>query len=143
LKMIRKAKPEDAKRILELLNSDKMLTTDDNLSYTEDHVKEYISGKSVVTFIYEESGKVVGLITIVLFKEGKYFEIHNIVTDKDYQRKGIASKLMDFTEKALKEEGYELGYLYTEESNGSMQKLSEERGFERGKKLYFYSKMLK
>jgi ribosomal protein S18 acetylase RimI-like enzyme len=139
---IKKAKLGDAKEILRLLNSEAVLTGDDDLHYLPKHIKEHIIGKSFITFIQQENNKVIGLISINLFPIGKYAELYNIVIDKNYREKKIGLRLTLFAEEYLKKKGYEIIYLYTEKSNISAQKLAEKVNYKRGKTLYFYSKKL-
>jgi len=138
--VIRKASKKDAKRILELLNSDKALTGNDDLSYLPRHVDEYINGKSCETFVYEENGKIIGLITVNLFRLGKYAELYIIVVDNNYRNKGVGSKLINFAGDYLKKISIDFSYFYTLENNISMQKLGEKYSYKKGKKHYFYSK---
>jgi len=140
---IRKSTMKDQKRILDLLNSDENLTGDEGIDYEPIYVKEYISGNSFITFVYEDKNKIVGLIIVHVSRIAKYFELNMLVVDKDYRRKGVASKLISFLESYLKKEGYGLGFLYTEEENKAMQKLAQKTKYKKGKKFFFYSKILK
>lgn len=140
---IRKATMKDAKIILKLLKSESVMTGNDELYYDLKHAKEYIRGKSFVTFVYEEDKNIVGLVSINLFNIGKYAEIYNVIVDKNYRKKGMGLKLMQFAEKYLKNKGYEIAYFYVEGSNKPMQNFARKIKYERGKMFRFYSKIFK
>ena len=135
---IRKATIGDAKRILELLNSDSMLTTTDELSYHPRHVKEYILGKSFYTIVYIEDKKIVGVVMVNIFKIGKYAEFYNLVVDKNYRKHGIGKELFDEIIKYLKKIKIKLVFLYTEETNNPVIKSMKKLKIRKGKKMYFY-----
>ena len=78
-----------------------------------------------------------------VFPIAEYAEVYNLAVDEGNKRKGIGIKLMDFVEKKLKKSGIEFVYGYINEDNISSQKLMEKLGYNRGKKLLFYSKILK
>jgi len=140
---IRKAKESDKKIILKLLNQNSGNTADDKLHYKEKHADEYIRGKAFRTFVAEIDGKVIGIIMANVFPIAEYAEVYNLAVDEGNRRKGIGIKLMDFVEKKLKKSGIEFVYGYINEDNISSQKLMEKLGYNRGKKLLFYSKILK
>ena len=63
----------------------------------EIHVKELLESKQSFGLEYEVDGKVAGFIlgTSMLFHYGRTFEINDLAVDPQYQRQGIARKLMD------------------------------------------------
>ncbi len=140
---IRKATMKDSKRVLELLNSDAMLTSTDELNYNSNHVKEYILGKSFYTIVCLQDKKIVGVVISNIFKLGKYAEFYIIVIDVNYRKRGIAKKLSEFMMGYLRKKKLDLVYLYTEENNKPMMGLAEKLKFSKGKKIYFYFKELK
>ncbi|MEK6890700.1 MAG: GNAT family N-acetyltransferase [Nanoarchaeota archaeon] len=140
---IRKATMKDASRILQLLNSDAMLTSTDELDYNSNHAREYILGKSFHTVVYVEDKKVVGVAIANIFKIGKYAEFYIIVVDPNYRKRGIAQELSNFMIDYLKKKRLDLVYLYTEEKNKPMMSLAEKLKFRKGKKIYFYFRELK
>ncbi len=140
---IRKPTMKDAKRILQLLNSDANITTSDELHYNIEHVKEYILGKSFYTFVYIEDKKIVGVVMANVFKIGKYAELYNIIVDSNYRKKGIAKKLSDYIINYLEKKKIKLIFLYTEENNNPAQNLFQKLKFRKGKKLYFYFREMK
>ncbi len=140
---IRKATMKDAKRILNLLNSDANLTGSDELHYQSKHVKEYVLGKSFATFVYEEDKKVVGIIMANIFRIGRYAEFYNIIVDANYRGKNIGKKLSDYLIKYLRKQKIEIGFSYIEKNNRNARKLAEKLNFEKGKLFYFYYKILK
>lgn len=140
---IRRAILEDSDKILEMLNSEEALTGDEKVSYESSYIKEYVSGNSFITFIYEDKREIKGLVIAHISRIAKYFELNMLVVNKNYRKKGIATKLIHFLEDYLEKKGYGLGFLYTEESNKEMQKLAEKTKYKKGKKFYFYSKKIK
>ncbi|PIN90695.1 hypothetical protein COU57_02815 [Candidatus Pacearchaeota archaeon CG10_big_fil_rev_8_21_14_0_10_32_14] len=141
--VIRIAVNKDSSRIIELLNSEKMLTSNDNLIYNKGHIYEIINGSKSKTFVYVIDKKIVGLINFMVYKLGRYAEFYIIIIDNKYRKKGIARKLYDFAEDKLRKSGINLIYGYTLENNNPMQIMLEKLNFDKGKKHYFYSKVLK
>ena len=140
---IRKARESDKKRILELLSVNSGNTGNDELHYEEKHIMEYIEGKSFETFVAEIDKIIVGVVMANVFPIGEYAEMYNIAVDGKYRKKGIGMKLGDFLENYLRKKGIEFVYGYVNEDNKPSQKLAEKNGYERGKKILFYSKFLK
>ncbi len=140
---IRKARESDKERILELLNADSGNTGNDELHYELKHAEEYIKGKGFETFVTEIDGKIVGVVMANVFPIGKYAEMYNVAVDKDYRKKGVATKLMNFLENYLRKKKIEFVYGYINEDNKPSQKMTEKLGYEKGKTELFYSKFLK
>jgi ribosomal-protein-alanine N-acetyltransferase len=138
---IRKAKESDKKRILELLNNSGN-TGNDELHYEDNHVMEYIKGKAFETFVCEIDGKIAGVVMANIFPIAKYAEMYNIAIDENYRRKGIGLKLMDFLEDHLKRLGISIVYGYVNEDNKPSKNLVKKTGYEEGKRIIFYSKIL-
>lgn len=133
---------KDAKRILELLNSD------DNLSvnmtrgdYRGEDIKDYIAKKINQTFVYEEDGKVVGVVVSQFWTT--YFHLNLIVIDKNYRGKGIGAQLVKHVETLAKKRGIGYVELVTEEKNSQMQRLMDKLNYRKGNKFLSYCKDLK
>ena len=66
---------------------------------------------SYVTFVYEQDGKLVSCLTLLLESKlaGNVLHIEDVVTDSAYQVKGIASKLIDYAKEfAIKNKCYKI-----------------------------------
>ena len=61
------------------------------------HVRELLESKQSYGLEYVLDGKVVGFIlgTSMLFHYGRTFEINDLAVDPDYQRRGIATELLE------------------------------------------------
>ena len=140
---IRRAKENDKEKILELLNEDPGNTADDELHYNLNHVNEYVNGKAFETFVCEIDGKIAGIAMANVFPLGKYAEMYNAVVDIGYRRKGIGIKLLDFLENHLKKSGIKIIYGYVNDGNKPSEKMLEKLGYQKGKKVLFYSKVLR
>ena len=140
---IRKAKESDKDSIRDLLNADSGNTGDDELYYEDKHAMEYLKGKAFETFVAEVDGKSVGVIMANVFPIGEYAEMYNIAIDKRYGKKGVATKLMDFFENYLRKKKIEIVYGYVNYNNKSSQRMMEKLHYQKGKKIWFYSKFLK
>lgn len=137
---IRKAVKKDIPRILRLFNSELFLTGNDELRYNKNHIEEYVTNPVGRFFVYEVDGKIVGAILVELRKKAKYIYLDDIIVDRKYRKQGIGSKLMDYIENLAKKEKIKLLFGFTEISNKPIHKLLKKRGYERGKKFYFFSK---
>ena len=61
------------------------------------HVKELLESKQSYGLEYMANGQVVGFIlgTSMLFHYGRTFEVNDLAVDPAYQRRGIATKLLE------------------------------------------------
>ncbi len=139
---IRKAKISDSKKILELLNGDKFLTGNDELKYEPRHVKEFIKGRAIKSYVCEEKNEIIGFANVNIFPIGKYAEFYELIVKKEYRGKNIGKKLFEYIIDQLRNK-LDMIFFYTEEKNKILQNLAKKEGFEKGKKFYFYSKELK
>ena len=71
------------------------------------HVKELLEMKQSYGLEYLVGGEVVGFIlgSSMLFHYGRTFEINDLAVHPDYQRQGIARKLMDACLADIKDQG--------------------------------------
>lgn len=81
----------------------------------EVHVRELLECCQSFGLEYVIDGEIVGFIlgTSMLFHYGRTFEINDLAVDPEYQRKGIATELMDACLAALKERGIVAVHLIT------------------------------
>jgi ribosomal protein S18 acetylase RimI-like enzyme len=100
-------------------------------------------------FAYYEEGKVLGIVVLNEKQDEEYMEInwsttedqHNIVVHRlavlpDHQGKGIARKLMDFSEEYAKKNGYDAIRLDTFSQNPRNQRFYEKRNYDKLGKVY-------
>jgi len=71
------------------------------------HVKEILESRQSYGLEYLADGKVVGFIlgSTMLFHYGRVFEINDLAVLPDYQRKGIATELLEHCLAEMKERG--------------------------------------
>ena len=91
---IRKATKKDKDRILELFNSDPNLTCNNELKHKEYHITEYLTNPLNKIFVVEEYKKVIGVILGQFWKKAKYVYLDDLIIDKKYRKRGIATKLI-------------------------------------------------
>lgn len=79
--------------------------------YTKEELKEIIDNDNTPVYVYVKDNKVLGYvfinylqITSHSLKNIKTMYIDDFCVDKDYKRKGIGSKLFEFTENLAKKE---------------------------------------
>jgi len=93
-------------------------------------------------FAYRESGRILGIVVLNESQDEEYAEIdwltsdtdknivvHRLAVLPDYQGKGIARKLMDFSENFAKEQGYDAIRLDTFSQNPRNQRFYTNRGY--------------
>ncbi|MBR0381411.1 MAG: GNAT family N-acetyltransferase [Eubacterium sp.] len=94
------------------------------------HVRELLETKQSYGLEYVVDGEVAGFIlgTSMLFHYGRTFEINDLAVHPDYQRQGIARKLMDACLADIKKQGMVGVHLITA-AEGILPAFYEEYGF--------------
>lgn len=140
---IRKARREDAKSILKILNESKNLRGNDKVRHEFElgDIIDYINNKLDKVFVYELDKKVVGVFIAQFWKT--YIHLHSIAVDSKYQGKGVGKSLINFLEHLAKKPKRYLITAFTGINNKKMISIFKKRGYKRGKKFIFFSKKLK
>jgi glucosamine-phosphate N-acetyltransferase len=123
--MIREAKPEDLKQILDLLHQLSSLTEEDlRISKTKFKkiLREIITDKNHIICVYESEQRLLGTATLVvqlnLSHGGRpYAHIENVVTDKDFRGNGVGKEMVDYLIKMADERDCYKSILNCEEKN--------------------------
>ncbi len=102
---------------------------------TEDaviHIKELLESKQAYGLEYVIDGQAVGFIlgTSMLFHYGRTFEINDLAVDPQYQRRGIAKRLLEQCLEDIKEKGMVGVHLITA-SEGVLPSFYEKYGFKK------------
>lgn len=95
--------------------------------WTYQMIEDAFKSPTFLGYVAEEKGEVVGYIALTYcLDEG---EINLIAVDKNFRRKNIATTLMNFATKELKNLGVEKLFLEVRRSNLGAQSLYEKLGF--------------
>lgn len=135
---IRLAKKNDVKKITNLFNSSKNLWGNDKIKYDDEDIDDYMSLRINKFIVYEINKKIVGVLLAQFWKN--YVYLHTIVISEKYQRKGIATKLMNYLEHSAKAEGKQLIEMEVKSNNKKMKKILKKRNYAQGNKLIYYYK---
>ncbi len=128
--MIRSAKASDAKELYQLESS---IFTKEDFGLALYSFYYHINKNEL--FIHEQSGKIVGYI--LWLKRKKYYRLYSLCIAKEFQGKGVAKKLLDFSFKNIVAPCYQLE---VKVDNTKAIKLYEKYGFKKSKVLKkFYS----
>ena len=106
--MIRPVTEKDFSRVAELLHQ---LWPDKRMEYEEMRkvVKKYVKDSNYHIHGYEESGILLGVVTVsfrwALYYEGKVATIEELIIDQEHQGKGIGTKLVKFVEDKIVKQG--------------------------------------
>ncbi len=77
--------------------------------------KEYTNNKSSFTIVATNEGSIVGVMTIFIHDDAlggeKSYFVSNLCVDSEFQRMGIATKMLDYVEDMARKE--EIKYIYT------------------------------
>ncbi|MCW3089623.1 MAG: acetyltransferase [Ferruginibacter sp.] len=100
-------------------------------------VKRELKNPSDFYYLAEQGGKAIGYLRLMedysnlpLMKKWKSLELKRIYVLKEFQGKGVAQQLMDYTMQYAKDNDYEVVWLGVWEHNGRAQKFYEKYGFE-------------
>jgi len=140
---IRLANKKDSDKILALLNSDSNLHGSKEDRATKSDVKQYLTDNVHRVYVYEYNKKVVAVMVAQFFKIAKYIYLYYISVDKNYQKRGIASKLIKNLESAARKEGYYLIELLIKQKNYKIKNFMKKINYKFGDKYLFYYKILK
>lgn len=99
--MINKGKISDTKELSILENK-----IFDNKSFPISKSSFYYHIKNNHLFTYKTNNKITGYI--LWLKRKNYFRLYSLGIDKEFQGKGIAKKLLDYSFKVLKDKSYML-----------------------------------
>ncbi len=107
------------------------------------HVKEILESKNSYGLEYEVDGKVVGFIlgASMLFHYGRTFEINDVAVDPEFQRRGIAGKLLEQCISDVKRQGI-VGVNLITAGEGVLPKFYEKYGFKRETEVILMGKEL-
>ena len=91
--------------------------------------------KSMITFMAEDEGSVVGFVTVVIrerpdiFKDKKVGMILDLVVAEDRRNQGIGSALVDKSERWIKEKGVSVGVLTVAPENNGAVNFWDDKGY--------------
>ena len=132
--MIQSAKKEELEEILNLVNLCRWEAyhpilpnvTKEHISYPLEKLEEIL--EEMLVFVYKDEGKIIG--TIALDKlTNTHGQLLMIFVHPDYQRKGIGSSLVNYTEDIAKEIGFKELTLSTMEQAQWAVKFFEKLGY--------------
>ena len=136
--MLRKAQIKDVNKICVLFNSAKELGSAQ--SHSKKFIKDYITTSVNFMFVYEEKNKIIGMINGQIWKNKGYAYIENLVVNKKFRKRGIATELYTHLEKYCKKLRLTGIYTLTEVSNKKVHKFNKKMGFKKGKSFYYFEK---
>jgi N-acetylglutamate synthase-like GNAT family acetyltransferase len=140
---IREATKKDISQVLRLLNSDKNLVCGNGLTYEKGDALEYINNPINKTFVYILNDKVVGMIVTQFWRKQKIAYINVLIVDKNYRKHGIATNLINYSEKLAKKQKINLTFFYSVLTDKEMHNLGDKLNYKKGKTFFFFSKKLK
>ncbi|GEL77836.1 GNAT family N-acetyltransferase [Tenuibacillus multivorans] len=136
--MIRTAKEEDIRAILEIYNDAIVNTTAvyDYEPYSYENRKQWFEQKKKAgqpLIVYEDQGKIIGFATYGPFRERpayKYTVEHSVYVKDHSSRKGVGSTLLKEIIKIARENKYKMMIGMIDAANTGSIKLHEKLGFE-------------
>ena len=138
---IRTAEQKDISALTVLFNSDTRIFGEDSTGFGERDVTEYIHDRKKKVFVCESAGALVG--ALMADYHDTYSHLETLIVDPRAQQRGVGSALLEHYEKDLDALGITLIEVMTATDNTVMQKILEERGFDKGNTFVFYSRWRK
>lgn len=142
--MIREARMQDIDGLARLMGE---LGYPTDAKEMEDRMSHIFSDKAYQTYVYEEDGKLLGMIGMILCyrfeKSERYIRVVALVVNPESRGRGIGSRLLDEAENWAKEQGANMMTLNSgnrAERNDAHQYYIR-RGFE-GKATGFYKQLI-
>jgi len=155
--LIRKAKPEDVERIVQItaeafegytvyyLLEKKFGVKFGGKPWSEwkgGELKAFCESSLDWVYVAEQNGTVVGYMTYSLDRVRRVGSVGNNAVSLPYQRRGIATNLLKTVLEALKQEGMEYAQVGTMEIDIPAMRLYEKAGFEQlYKSVYYFMKL--
>lgn len=100
----------------------------DTQDWDLESAKEFVKNTKNILIIAYFDNSLAGFIfgwEVPRLEKTKHFYIDEVATNEDFQRKGIATKMLEFLKQILIEQEFELYYVLTEEDNIPACKLYE------------------
>jgi len=142
---IRKATPNDIKKLTILFNESRFLRPLDRVKeekYNSKEVEDYLKKKNLDFFIVcEEKEWLVGALLAEFWSA--YVHLHILVVDKKCRNKGVGEKLLNYFNKEVKKRKIKLIEVLVEEDNFLMQSIMKKRGYKKGKLFRYFVKVIK
>jgi len=120
---------------------------DENNEWENDYFDKFIKELSdkennirVIKTYIDETNKIIALAIVKIYKENKYLEITDIVTEDKYRRKGIGNTIMKFIEGFAKESNISKIGLASSINNTKAHEFFQKCGYE--KVAYEYLKRI-
>ena len=92
--------------------------------------KERLKSKQEIIYAYSINGKLAGYCSIKPFFPGyKHCEFYWLAVSKEYQRRGVGTKLIAFREKLAKKMKFRKAFIYMHKKNDKIIRLYKKRGY--------------
>lgn len=141
---IRKATIADAKTILHVLNATPELKPETTEGYTLDWLKGCIAARRRYEVLVAEDKKVIaGFLIANIEREEQSATLYALYVAPPYRKRGIAQRLYKTFEAQCKKYRMKTLTALVLIKNKRMQKWCKKHGYKRGKKFYFYEKVLR
>jgi [ribosomal protein S18]-alanine N-acetyltransferase len=128
--MIEQAKLED---LISLYNIEKEVFANDPFALSKKAIKYHILKNRLYKIVF--NGNIAGYI--LWLERKKYFRLYSLAISNDFQNKGLAKKLLEFSFEELKDKNKDFS-LEVKKTNESAIKLYKKFGFEVNKELKDY-----
>lgn len=111
--------------------------------YSVYSLKEAIKSENEVCLVALVDGKFAGFALSHINPVFNEAYLSDLALKSEYRGTGLGSQLFNKLEQTLKVKGVNWCWALIHEDNGQMQEMIEKRGFEKGRKFYFYSRSSK
>jgi ribosomal protein S18 acetylase RimI-like enzyme len=140
-RIIRLAEQKDISELTILFNSDTRIFGEDATGFGERDVAEYVQDGRKKVFVCESDGRLSG--ALMADYHDSYSHLETLIVDPRAQQQGVGTALLEHYEKDVDTLGITLIEVMTATDNTVMQKILEERGFNKGNTFVFYSRWRK
>lgn len=108
--------------------------------YSIQNIKDAIRSENEICLVAIVNGLFAGFILSHINTVFNESYLSDVALKPEYRGKGIGHQLFSRMEEALKDRKVSWSWALVHEDNSQMQEMIEKRGFEKGRKFFFYSR---
>lgn len=139
--IIEGVKEEDIQNVIDLANVTKELWDNDEPEYfSKDELMPLLQSDDDLFLKATVDGEFVGFTMITFHKFLKEAYFMDMAVKKEFRDLGVAHKLFEYVDRALKERNCKFSWALVHEENNPMMEILQKKGFKKGRKFVVFNR---